>query len=120
VHTLAYDKTNQRSAVTYRSASAIITFHEYDRTIWISHLIAYDRRKGHATRLLTDICLYADEYGYALELEADHWNDEDGMNDEQLRTFYTKFGFHSWRYWDLKWMIRKIYGPYNEPQTILP
>lgn len=103
--------------VKHQSASARLEFYEEDRAIWVSHVFAKERRQGHARGLLREICVLADALGYQLELKVGQYGHPIGPGNRQLAAFYSQFGFQSWAPYDERIMIRKIYGPYNEPHT---
>lgn len=48
-------------------------------------------KKGHATRLLREVCAEADRSGTVLMLEARAF--DDGMDDAQLKAWYMRSGF---------------------------
>lgn len=51
-----------------------------------------ERKKGHATSLMKEVCQEADEAQTLLVLVPDSF-DPEGMNTDQLEKWYEKFGF---------------------------
>jgi ribosomal protein S18 acetylase RimI-like enzyme len=78
--------------IAYRTASLVLTNWE-DGHAAISSLYTTDRRKGHATELLTRATRLADERMLILLLEVVGDGCDNSMTDDQLQKFYEKFGF---------------------------
>lgn len=62
-----------------------------DQTREILAVKAGNPRKGHATALLHTLCVEADRDWITLIIQVKPFGD--GMDEEQLRKFYSKFGF---------------------------
>ena len=64
-----------------------------DGTATLSDLFSRDRRKGHATRLLLEICEYADKFGLSVLLEVANAEDIFALSQPALTKWYQTFGF---------------------------
>ena len=64
-----------------------------DGTATVSDLYSRDRRKGHATRLVAEICDYADQSGLSLLLEVANSEDMFALSQPALIKWYETFGF---------------------------
>ena len=78
--------------IIHESASLVLTNWE-DGHAAISSLSTTDRRKGHATELLTKATRLADERMLVLLLEVVGDGCDNSMTNDQLQKFYKKFGF---------------------------
>jgi len=73
------------------SASARLVMWENTKRATVSEVYSRKKKEGHATGLFLKLCEYADKNGLTLILEAAQF--APGMNNEQLRDFYSRFGF---------------------------
>ena len=64
-----------------------------DGTASVSDVYTVERRKGHATKLLTKVVEFADRRGLILKTAAEAYGVEPRMTTDQLVSFYSKFGF---------------------------
>ena len=64
-----------------------------DGTATVSDLYSRDRRKGHATRLVAEICDNADQSGLSLLLEVANSEDMFALSQPALIKWYETFGF---------------------------
>jgi 3,4-dihydroxy-2-butanone 4-phosphate synthase len=96
---MAYGETYERRRyimtyevmLSYKTASLVFTDWE-DGHVTISDIFATDKRKGHATGLLSRVVKRADDRMLTLLLEV--VSDEvNSMSNDQLERFYEKFGF---------------------------
>lgn len=84
-----------KNTLTFRhgSASALLLIYEFGPCL-VTTLYSNDPGKGHAKAVMQEIVDYADERGLSLALSARQFNNERGLNNDQLILFYEKFGFH--------------------------
>lgn len=79
------------------SGLAILDYCRYEdgRSLLITRVnvpVAH-RRKGAGTSLMNQICLHADNLRVPLYLEVSSYEEESGMDNDQLTEWYGKFGF---------------------------
>lgn len=75
------------------SASALLINND-DGSALLLNVHSDERGQGHATALMNDICTFADEKSVILILSVLRFGDpHDGLDNNQLRAFYEKFGF---------------------------
>lgn len=88
-------KKQGRNNVVYESTSVEI-FMDWDKRVGrLSNLFSVVRGNGYASKLLNDICDWADENRIDLWLVAKPFGVPRGALDQnQLIDFYEKFGFH--------------------------
>ena len=61
----------------------------------VSGIISRNKGQGEGSELMTQICKYADENGLDLSLYVQRYGDpHQGLSNEQLISFYMKFGFY--------------------------
>ena len=65
--------------------------HMQDGTREIINLRCSSQRKGHATALMHEVCLEADQTGIVLIVQPGQF--DEGMTTAQLEKWYAKFGF---------------------------
>ena len=84
-----------KNTLTFRhgSTSALLLIYEVGPSL-VTTLYSNDPGKGHAKAVMQEIVDYADERGLSLALSARQFNNERGLNNDQLILFYKKFGFH--------------------------
>jgi len=63
--------------------------------------------KGHATKLMHEVCTEADVYGKVLFLQPQPF--DDGMDADKLEQFYKKFGFEKIQDEPVVLMARKLF-----------
>lgn len=77
----------------HKGATARVAIYE-NHTAHISGVYSRYRGKGEATTLMQGICEYLDINGYPAQLEVSSYGSMLGsLDNEQLITFYQKFGF---------------------------
>lgn len=74
------------------SADLKISYDEGSESITLSYIGVPDdkQRQGIASKMMTELCKYADDNGLDIKL---HANGELGTDIEVLKKFYAKFGF---------------------------
>lgn len=77
---------------TYGSARAYLSWVGYEREAQLSNLESVNQRLGHGTKVMGSVLTYADDRGLGLYLGVQQFG-PDGMNNEQLEAWYSKFGF---------------------------
>lgn len=70
------------------------------------------RRLGHATRMMKEVIRQFGSLTIYLEIDCLYLDEQDGMNDAQLRWFYHKMGFRA--------MPEHAYATKREPSEIPP
>lgn len=75
--------------------SAYISINKERRVAILSNVLSTRLRQGYANQLLQEIIEYADFHNYELVLHAQrfHYRNTNGLNNQQLVSFYQKFGF---------------------------
>jgi hypothetical protein len=90
-------KNGSAFKMTYQSASVMI--HPFiengSEGAVITTLYSKEKRLGHATMLMGDICHMADEKSWWLLLEARQFGKHGGLGFKELKLFYGHFGFVS-------------------------
>ena len=74
----------------YKNSFKTINIYEYNNKISIDLIIAKEQNSGEGTKLMKDICEYADKSKKIIILSP---SDEFGGNKKRLIEFYKKFGF---------------------------
>lgn len=79
---------------SYEAASARLTLWD-DQVAYISGVYSRIRGAGQASQVLKDICEFADDNQYTLQLDVSSYGDDNHlkMTDDQLLDWYAKFGF---------------------------
>ena len=90
----------------YESASANLSVLS-PKVAVLGSLVARDRRKGHATELLRQLCERADAQGLELKLTAGSDGGPDDLDTEALIRFYGCFGFSAIRADNPYWLGRQ-------------
>ena len=74
----------------YKNSFKTINIYEYNNKISIDLIIAKEQNSGEGTKLMKDICEYADKTKKIIILSP---SDEFGGNKKRLIEFYKRFGF---------------------------
>ena len=74
----------------YKNSFKTINIYEYNNKISIDLIIAKEQNSGEGTKLMKDICEYADKSKKIIILSP---SDEFGGNKKRLIEFYKRFGF---------------------------
>ena len=74
----------------YKNSFKTINIYEYNNKISIDLIIAKEKNSGEGTKLMKDICEYADKSKKIIILSP---SDEFGGNKKRLIEFYKRFGF---------------------------
>lgn len=74
----------------YKEYFSKINIYEFDNKISIDLIIVKDKNSGYGTKLMQDICDYADKTDKIIILSP---SDEFGGNKKRLIEFYKRFGF---------------------------
>jgi Zn-dependent M32 family carboxypeptidase len=74
----------------YKEYFSTINIYEFDNKISIDLIITKEKNTGAGTKLMTDICEYADKNNKIIILSP---SDEFGGNKKRLIEFYKRFGF---------------------------
>lgn len=74
----------------YKNSFKTINIYEYNNKISIDLIIAKEKNSGEGTKLMKDICDYADKNKKIIILSP---SDEFGGNKKRLIEFYKRFGF---------------------------
>jgi predicted GNAT superfamily acetyltransferase len=81
---------------TYQGARAqLAIWDECNATL--SNVFSVNRGRGHANRLMENVCKYAEKHELTLLLEVQQFGyaDRDSPDNSGLKTWYRKFGFES-------------------------
>lgn len=86
------ENTNFISSIKkkYKEHFSKINIYEFDDKISIDLIVATEKNTGSGTRLMQDICEYADKEKKTIILSP---SDEFGGNKKRLIEFYKRFGF---------------------------
>lgn len=76
----------------HKSASLILHFAKGKKHVRLSDFHARQPRKGHGSKLLTDVLEYCDDLGATVFLEVVS-EDRKVMSNSKLVKFYERFGF---------------------------
>jgi ribosomal protein S18 acetylase RimI-like enzyme len=79
--------------LSYRSARLEVTVWEDEQTGSVTAFWADYRRRGHGTQLMKRLIKIADQMQLNLILEVGAYGTDKDPNNDQLTTFYKKFGF---------------------------
>ena len=74
----------------YKNSFKTINIYEYNNKISIDLIIAKEQNSGEGTKLMKDICEYADKSKKIIILSP---SDDFGSNKKRLIEFYKRFGF---------------------------
>ena len=74
----------------YKNSFKTINIYEYNNKISIDLIIVKEKNSGEGTKLMKDICEYADKSKKIIILSP---SDEFGGNKKRLIQFYKRFGF---------------------------
>ena len=74
----------------YKNSFKIINIYEFNNKISIDLIIAKEQNSGEGTKLMKDICEYADKSKKIIILSP---SDDFGGNKKRLIEFYKRFGF---------------------------
>ncbi len=79
----------------FQYGSATATLSQVDDYLYLLHSVfSRERGKGHATALMQDIALFADDAEATIFLTVQQFgNPRDALNNKELVKFYSKFGF---------------------------
>jgi 2'-5' RNA ligase/8-oxo-dGTP pyrophosphatase MutT (NUDIX family) len=75
----------------------VIEVRPFDGKIHISDITSLFRGKGNASRALDWLCSLADKHGVKMSLTPDAFGDGQGLDDEQLTSWYSRRGFKTVR-----------------------
>jgi len=112
------------TTVKFKHESASANLRKDDHGVWnLTSVYSESRGKGHASELMRKISEYADVHGITVNLMAREYGAVKGLTNQQLVTFYRKYGFvvqsHK-RGGVLMFRVpRRNHTAYNDPQTPL-
>jgi ribosomal protein S18 acetylase RimI-like enzyme len=81
--------------LSYRSAQVQVTVWEDESTGSVASLWADHKRRGHASQLMKRLIKIADQMKLDLILEVSAYGTNNDPNNDQLTSFYKKFGFRT-------------------------
>lgn len=89
---LLRENSNLMSSIIkkYKEYFSKINIYEFDNKISIDLIVAKEKNSGYGTKLMKDICDYADKSNKIIILSP---SDEFGGNKKRLIDFYKRFGF---------------------------
>lgn len=91
---------------TYESASCRIEDNGYT---WLTRFVAKEKRVGHGTGLMKAVVEWADANDKELCLVVGAYEDvTDGLTEDQLISFYQRYGFEIYRFVHPIEMVRQI------------
>lgn len=112
-----------RIVFDYESCCAVLELHDF-KYATLSSLRSGVRNQGHATEVMKKIVEYADKHNLGLFLTVQAYGPPDILNNNQLESFYKKFGFEisptgpkNRKPKQMIRMRRRKYTPLNEKQT---
>ena len=76
--------------IKYKNEFSKLNIYEFDDKISIDLIVAKEKNSGSGTKLMNDICSYADKEKKIIILSP---SDEFGGNKKRLIEFYKRFGF---------------------------
>jgi hypothetical protein len=81
------------TTLVFSHKSASLSLKTRDGFLLLTNLYSIKPGNGHATELMGKVEEYADQHKVVIKLIAKQYGNARGLNNDQLVTFYKKFGF---------------------------